>query len=227
MVADTGVIIDATMRGGRLGVFCFSQENIIWANLRYRCNGEWNIQKSWKAGLQPQSVFHLFNNVPLPRKELVPFVSLSAGSWAKFHKAIKHKPFQFQWLYLEHFPKYEKYCFYLAEDSLSKCPASFWSQSCLMLDNLVIWCVFVNQLCTDWKYAIISMNAATKCVTFQTELWTGFPLCFFRHSSRGFWCLQSPAGPAGSLMTTNRPKENTFQSTAGSQKEDHHGDKFN
>uniref|UniRef100_A0AAX7SWW7 Cartilage oligomeric matrix protein n=1 Tax=Astatotilapia calliptera TaxID=8154 RepID=A0AAX7SWW7_ASTCA len=38
MVADTGVIIDATMRGGRLGVFCFSQENIIWANLRYRCN---------------------------------------------------------------------------------------------------------------------------------------------------------------------------------------------
>lgn len=40
MVADTGVIIDATMRGGRLGVFCFSQENIIWANLRYRCNGD-------------------------------------------------------------------------------------------------------------------------------------------------------------------------------------------
>ncbi|XP_019730944.1 cartilage oligomeric matrix protein isoform X1 [Hippocampus comes] len=38
VVADTGVIIDATMRGGRLGVFCFSQENIIWANLRYRCN---------------------------------------------------------------------------------------------------------------------------------------------------------------------------------------------
>lgn len=28
------------MRGGRLGVFCFSQENIIWSNLRYRCNGE-------------------------------------------------------------------------------------------------------------------------------------------------------------------------------------------
>lgn len=36
-------------------------------------------------------------------------------------------------------------------------------QSCLMLANLVIWCVFVTQLCTDWKYAIISraMNAAT------------------------------------------------------------------
>ncbi|XP_078054614.1 thrombospondin-4-like isoform X2 [Mustelus asterias] len=38
VVADSGTIIDTTMRGGRLGVFCFSQENIIWANLRYRCN---------------------------------------------------------------------------------------------------------------------------------------------------------------------------------------------
>lgn len=41
LVADSGVIIDTTMRGGRLGVFCFSQENIIWSNLKYRCNGEW------------------------------------------------------------------------------------------------------------------------------------------------------------------------------------------
>lgn len=38
MVADSGVVVDSTMRGGRLGVFCFSQENIIWSNLRYRCN---------------------------------------------------------------------------------------------------------------------------------------------------------------------------------------------
>nr|XP_057909012.1 thrombospondin-3a [Doryrhamphus excisus] len=38
MVADSGVVIDSTMRGGRLGVLCFSQENIIWSNLRYRCN---------------------------------------------------------------------------------------------------------------------------------------------------------------------------------------------
>uniref|UniRef100_A0A670JPH2 Thrombospondin 3 n=1 Tax=Podarcis muralis TaxID=64176 RepID=A0A670JPH2_PODMU len=40
LVADSGVIIDTTMRGGRLGVFCFSQENIIWSNLQYRCNGQ-------------------------------------------------------------------------------------------------------------------------------------------------------------------------------------------
>ncbi|XP_028269551.1 thrombospondin-4a [Parambassis ranga] len=38
LVADTGVLIDTSMRGGRLGVFCFSQENIIWSNLKYRCN---------------------------------------------------------------------------------------------------------------------------------------------------------------------------------------------
>ncbi|KAB0406626.1 hypothetical protein E2I00_018629 [Balaenoptera physalus] len=38
LVADSNVVLDTTMRGGRLGVFCFSQENIIWANLRYRCN---------------------------------------------------------------------------------------------------------------------------------------------------------------------------------------------
>ncbi|KAI7806129.1 thrombospondin-3a precursor [Triplophysa rosa] len=38
LVADSDVVIDTTMRGGRLGVFCFSQENIIWSNLRYRCN---------------------------------------------------------------------------------------------------------------------------------------------------------------------------------------------
>uniref|UniRef100_A0A673AL39 Thrombospondin 3 n=1 Tax=Sphaeramia orbicularis TaxID=375764 RepID=A0A673AL39_9TELE len=38
LVADSGVVTDTTMRGGRLGVFCFSQENIIWSNLRYRCN---------------------------------------------------------------------------------------------------------------------------------------------------------------------------------------------
>uniref|UniRef100_A0A8C7BMP7 Thrombospondin-3 n=1 Tax=Neovison vison TaxID=452646 RepID=A0A8C7BMP7_NEOVI len=38
LVADSGVIIDTAMRGGRLGVFCFSQENIIWSNLQYRCN---------------------------------------------------------------------------------------------------------------------------------------------------------------------------------------------
>ncbi|XP_063830537.1 cartilage oligomeric matrix protein [Ostrinia nubilalis] len=38
LVADSGNVYDNTLKGGRLGVFCFSQEMIIWSNLVYRCN---------------------------------------------------------------------------------------------------------------------------------------------------------------------------------------------
>ncbi|XP_022106207.1 cartilage oligomeric matrix protein-like [Acanthaster planci] len=40
LVADSGYLIDTTLRGGRLGLFCFSQESIIWARLSYKCNKE-------------------------------------------------------------------------------------------------------------------------------------------------------------------------------------------
>lgn len=40
MVADSGNIYDNALKGGRLGVFCFSQEMIIWSDLVYRCNDQ-------------------------------------------------------------------------------------------------------------------------------------------------------------------------------------------
>ncbi|XP_077965864.1 cartilage oligomeric matrix protein-like [Styela clava] len=38
LLTDSGVVIDGTLKGGRLGVFCNSQQNIIWSDLMYRCN---------------------------------------------------------------------------------------------------------------------------------------------------------------------------------------------
>merc|ERR1712210_186133 len=37
VVADSGNVIDNTLKGGRLGVFCFSQEQLIWSDLSYNC----------------------------------------------------------------------------------------------------------------------------------------------------------------------------------------------
>ena len=40
LVVDTGDIrdeADESLRGGRLGVFCDSQEGITWSALQYRC----------------------------------------------------------------------------------------------------------------------------------------------------------------------------------------------
>ena len=44
LVADSGNIRDHTHKGGRLGVFCFSQESIIWSDLVYRCSGKSSFQ---------------------------------------------------------------------------------------------------------------------------------------------------------------------------------------
>lgn len=38
-VTDSGNIYDDTLKGGRLGLFCFSQEKIIWSNIKYTCSG--------------------------------------------------------------------------------------------------------------------------------------------------------------------------------------------
>ncbi|XP_004522857.1 cartilage oligomeric matrix protein isoform X1 [Ceratitis capitata] len=38
LILDSHNIYDSTLKGGRLGVFCFSQEMIIWSDLIYKCN---------------------------------------------------------------------------------------------------------------------------------------------------------------------------------------------
>nr|CAD7463008.1 unnamed protein product [Timema tahoe] len=52
MVADSGNVYDSTLKGGRLGVFCFSQEMIIWSDLVYRCND--NVPESIYRELSPK-----------------------------------------------------------------------------------------------------------------------------------------------------------------------------
>eukprot|EP00058_Branchiostoma_floridae_P004014 XP_002589502.1 hypothetical protein BRAFLDRAFT_88361 [Branchiostoma floridae] len=38
-VVDSGDVQDASLRGGRLGVYCYSQENVIWSHLVTKCDG--------------------------------------------------------------------------------------------------------------------------------------------------------------------------------------------
>lgn len=40
MMIDSGNIEDHTHLGGRLGVFGFSQANIIWSNIQHKCSGK-------------------------------------------------------------------------------------------------------------------------------------------------------------------------------------------
>lgn len=39
-MADSGNVYDSTLKGGKLGVYCFSQEKITWSNLLYVCKGK-------------------------------------------------------------------------------------------------------------------------------------------------------------------------------------------
>ena len=37
---DTGYIIDKTLKGGKLGFYVFSQPEVVWKNVSYKCNGK-------------------------------------------------------------------------------------------------------------------------------------------------------------------------------------------
>lgn len=38
LIIDSGNVFDSTLQGGKLGVYCFSQEMITWSDLMYRCS---------------------------------------------------------------------------------------------------------------------------------------------------------------------------------------------
>ncbi|XP_062539279.1 cartilage oligomeric matrix protein-like [Armigeres subalbatus] len=58
MEADSGNIFDYAIKGGRLGVYCFSQEEITWSNLMYRCNDNYpkDIFDEIKPKLRPELI---------------------------------------------------------------------------------------------------------------------------------------------------------------------------
>ncbi|XP_077299488.1 cartilage oligomeric matrix protein-like [Arctopsyche grandis] len=66
MVADSGNVYDSTFKGGRLGVFCFSQEMIIWSDLVYRCNE--NIPETIYRDLPPRLQKEVSIDVSRPRR---------------------------------------------------------------------------------------------------------------------------------------------------------------
>ena len=39
LVVDTGYVIDKTLKGGKVGMYVFSQSNVAWSNMSYKCNG--------------------------------------------------------------------------------------------------------------------------------------------------------------------------------------------
>ncbi|CAK9821391.1 THBS3 [Anthophora retusa] len=65
IIADSGNVYDSTLKGGKLGVYCFSQENITWSNLLYKCK-ETVPQSVWNelpANLKKEVAVDISNEV--------------------------------------------------------------------------------------------------------------------------------------------------------------------
>lgn len=57
LIIDSGNVYDSTLKGGRLGLYVFSQESVTWSNMVYKCNGECFSRKN------PLKIF-LIQNFP-------------------------------------------------------------------------------------------------------------------------------------------------------------------
>ncbi|XP_029053542.2 cartilage oligomeric matrix protein isoform X1 [Osmia bicornis bicornis] len=65
LMADSGNVYDSTLKGGKLGVYCFSQEKITWSNLLYMCK-ETVPQSVWNelpANLKKDVAVDISNDV--------------------------------------------------------------------------------------------------------------------------------------------------------------------
>ncbi|CAM1298976.1 COMP (predicted) [Pycnogonum litorale] len=65
MVADSKNIYDGSLQGGRLGVFCFSQEAVIWSDLVYKCKDALpaSIYRELPANLQAQATVEVTKTI--------------------------------------------------------------------------------------------------------------------------------------------------------------------
>ena len=44
-IMNSGWITECSLKGGKLGTFVFSQQEIIWSKLGYKCEGECCVNK--------------------------------------------------------------------------------------------------------------------------------------------------------------------------------------
>ncbi|XP_046831610.1 cartilage oligomeric matrix protein isoform X2 [Vespa crabro] len=76
LITDSGNIYDSTLQGGRLGVYCFSQERITWSDLLYTCKDS-----------VPQEVW---NDLPVDLKKQVTVENARLKNHPDSHRRMKY-----------------------------------------------------------------------------------------------------------------------------------------